>query len=112
MKKGGGGPAAAQNSAAEESKAGHGLQPVKKAVAPKKSTGERLDELEQQLETTQWVGGQKLSSLDKEAVEEIMAAGGVSLISPLTSPNTYAWYAFASKFTPEVRQSWPKAKAA
>lgn len=46
MKKGGGGPAAAQNSAAEESKAGHGLQPVKKAVAPKKSIGERLDELE------------------------------------------------------------------
>ena len=37
MKKGGGGPAAAQNSAAEESKAGHGLQPVKKAAAPKKS---------------------------------------------------------------------------
>ena len=41
-----------------------------------------------------------------------MAAGGVSLISPKINPNTYAWYSFASKFTPEIRQSWPKAKAA
>ena len=113
MKKGGGGPVAAQASAAEESKAGHGKQqPVKKAAASKKSMQERLDELEQQLATTQWVGGQTLSSLDKEAVEEIMAAGGVSLIEPRMNPNTYAWYSFASKFTPEIRQSWPKAKAA
>ena len=33
------------------------------------------------------------------------------MITPLTRPNTYSWYAMVSKFSPEVRASWPKAKA-
>ena len=67
--------------------------------------------MESQLETTQWLAGPKPSSLDREALEEVLAAGGVSLLSPLTQPNCYAWYSIASKFKPEIRQSWPKAKA-
>ena len=54
MKKSGGGvggvvdPASAPTSAsaAEESKGGHGLKPVKKAAAQKKSIEERLGEIE------------------------------------------------------------------
>lgn len=90
-----------------------GKLPAKGAssAGPKKPIGERLDELEQQLAETQWIGGQKLSSLDKEALDEIVAAGGVSILSPLTQPNTYAWYAMVSKFKPEIRQAWPKGKA-
>ena len=67
--------------------------------------------MESQLETTQWLAGPKPSSLDREALDEVLAAGGVSLLSPLTQPNCYAWYSIASKFKPEIRQSWPKAKA-
>ena len=67
--------------------------------------------MESQLETTQWLAGSKPSSLDREALDEVLAAGGVSLLSPLTQPNCYAWYSIASKFKPEIRQSWPKAKA-
>lgn len=72
---------------------------------------DRLNELEAQLQETQWLGGQKLSSLDKEALDEIVSANAVSMISPLLMPNTYAWYAMVSKFSPEVRNTWPKSKA-
>ena len=44
-------------------------------------------------------------------MDEIVAADGVKLITPLTMPNTWAWYAMVSKFKPELRQAWPKGKA-
>jgi len=67
--------------------------------------------MEQQLDQTQWLAGQNLSSLDREALDEIIAAGGVSLLTPLTMPNCFAWYSIVSKFSPEIRQNWPKMKA-
>lgn len=85
------------------------MKPIAKKAA--KPIDERLDDIEQQLASTQWIGGQKLSSLDKDALEEILAAGGVSLVSPLTMPATFAWYAIVSKFAPEKRANWPKMKA-
>ena len=105
-KSGGEGPAAA-----EESKGGKkgAMKPIAKKGA--KPIDERLDDIEQQLASTQWIGGHKLSSLDKDALEEILAAGGVSIVSPLTMPATFAWYAIVSKFAPEKRANWPKMKA-
>jgi len=44
-----------------------------------------------------------LSSLDKDALEEILAADGVGIISPLTYPNTWAWYGIVSKFKLEIQ---------
>ena len=57
------------------------------------------------------MAGQKPSSLDREALEDILAAGGVSLLSPLLRPNCFSWYSIASKFSPEVTKNWPKMKA-
>lgn len=77
-----------------------------------KPISERLQDLEAQLEKTQWLGGQKLSSLDKDAIEELMAGGGIALLSPVTTPNLFAWFSIVSKFSAELRQSWPKMKSA
>lgn len=105
LNKQGGGNAPAQ----EESKGG--LKPVAKSAKNQKSIDERITELEGQLDENQWLAGQKLSSLDREAVDELIAAGGISLLSPLTTPNLFSWFSMVSKFSPEIRQNWPKMKA-
>jgi len=33
------------------------------------------------------------------------------VLTPLMTPNLYAWYSIVSKFTPELRQGWPQMKA-
>ena len=58
--------------AKEESKAGGAGGPIKAISKPSKSIEERLDEIESSLTTTQWLGGQKLSSLDRDACDEIL----------------------------------------
>lgn len=52
-----------------------------------------------------------MSSLDREAVDDIISGGGVSILSPLTTPNLWGWFAMVSKFSPEIRKNWPKMKA-
>ena len=51
-----------------------------------------------------------MTSLDKEALDEILAAEAVAIISPADFPNTWAWYSIVSKFKPEIQQGWSKAK--
>ena len=59
--------------------------------------------MEQQLDKTQWLAGEKQSSLDREALDALIVAGGVSLLSPLTMPNCFAWYSIVSKFSLEIQ---------
>jgi len=43
-----------------------------------------------------------LTSLDKDTLDEILAAEGIGMISPVDFPNTWAWYSIVSKFKPEI----------
>ena len=89
------------------------MKPIQKAAKAVKPLSERLDDLEQSLSRTQYLGGQKASTLDKEAIEEIEAADQSevrSLITPMILPNLFAWYAMVSKINPETRAKWPKMK--
>lgn len=54
--------------------------------------------------------GDRLSSLDKDYYEKLQPH--MLKISPLTHPYTFAWFGFISKFTDQVRVSWPKVEAA
>ena len=49
-----------------------------------------------------WLGGQKPCADDRLAVDEIRAAPPRAE----THPNTFAWWAFASKFSDAVRNTW------
>ena len=52
-----------------------------------------------------YLDGNSLSSLDKEVVEEI----GNTLLNPDEYPHTFAWFSLCGRYTPEKRNSWPKA---
>ena len=96
---------------AEFSKSGGAAAPGKAAGKPtEKQYQDRLAEIEGQLQTTQYIGGQKPSSLDSEAYEELRCHPCRKRLNPMLNPNVFAWAAIVSKFKPEVRQAWPKGK--
>ena len=64
------------------------------------------DEIEKKLVNDQWLGGQLPSSADREAFE------GLTVPSPATHPNTFAWWCLVAKFSPAVRATWTGAAAA
>ena len=82
--------------------------------APKKGTEEKkqdrnvLDEIESKLGDQLWLGGQQPSAEDNEA---LTALGG-AVPDVASYPNTFAWFAMASKFTEKTRKSWKSSKAA
>ena len=63
----------------------------------------RLEEYEKRVTVAQWLGGDKPSAEDREAVESFK---DFTLPSSKTHPNTYAWLSLARKFNPEIIAKW------
>lgn len=71
---------------------------------------EALGFCEKVLAKKQFLYGDRLSSLDKQYYDKIQPH--MAKLSPLTHPYSFAWFGFVSKFTDQVRASWPSAEAA
>lgn len=64
---------------------------------------------ESALMKTQYLHGDRLTSLDKEYYDKI--APNMVKVSPLTHPHTFAWFSLVFKFSDAVKASWPKVES-
>ena len=69
-------------------------------------TDEILNLLEISLKTNKWAAGDKPTSADRLALENLAYAP-----NPDAHPFTFAWWAIADRYTPAVKKTWPDAPA-
>ena len=60
--------------------------------------------LEISLKTNKWAAGDKPTSADRLALENLAYAP-----NPDAYPFTFAWWAIADRYTPAVKKTWPDA---
>ena len=62
--------------------------------------------LEVSLKTNKYAAGDKLTSADRLAHENLAYAP-----NPDAHPHTFAWWAVTDRYTPAVKKTWPDAPA-
>ena len=69
-----------------------------------KTTEINMNEMEQQLDKTMFLGGSQLTYHDKTAWLQVKDK--FQSISPVEYPNVFRWVCFVAKFDDKVRNTW------
>jgi phenylalanyl-tRNA synthetase alpha chain len=80
------------------------IVPAKKLSA---ADQKMVNDTEEKLSKSQWLGGAMPSSDDKTAIEFFMK----NAPKPASQPNTYNWFSLVTKFSDAKKDAWPVKKA-